>query len=398
MKRMKNLNMKSIIVLGSLFGVVSVGYFGLPSLNSVSYSNDLIKAPQPATTPAIAPIVPIVEIPKPQIVVIHLATPAQVKGIYMSQCVVGTPSFRERLVKLIDTTELNSVIIDIRDYTGKISFTTDNPILKDMVSDACGASDMKSFISELHDKNIYVIGRITVFQNPYYTKAHPEQAVQKKGGGVWKDNKGLSFVDVGAKPYWDTVVELSKVSYEQGFDEINYDYVRFPSDGPMSQVVYSWGKGLTKADALKEFFQYLHDKLEPTGAILSVDLFGMTTSNYDDLNIGQVLENAAPYFDFVSPMVYPSHYPPTWSGFKNPAANPYEVVKIAMQKGVERLKAMGENPLKLRPWLQDFDLGATYDKEKILAQIKATYDVGLNSWMLWDPKNLYTIEALKKDD
>src|SRR3989337_2148451 len=398
MKRMKNLNMKSIIVLGSLFGVVSVGYFGLPSLNSVSYSNDLIKAPQPATTPAIAPIVPIVEIPKPQIVVIHLATPAQVKGIYMSQCVVGTPSFRERLVKLIDTTELNSVIIDIRDYTGKISFTTDNPILKDMVSDACGASDMKSFISELHDKNIYVIGRITVFQNPYYTKAHPEQAVQTKGGGVWKDNKGLSFVDVGAKPYWDTVVELSKVSYEQGFDEINYDYVRFPSDGPMSQVVYSWGKGLTKADALKEFFQYLHDKLEPTGAILSVDLFGMTTSNYDDLNIGQVLENAAPYFDFVSPMVYPSHYPPTWSGFKNPAANPYEVVKIAMQKGVERLKAMGENPLKLRPWLQDFDLGATYDKEKILAQIKATYDVGLNSWMLWDPKNLYTIKALKKDD
>ena len=398
MKRMKNLNLKSIIVLGSLFGVVSVGYFGLPSLNSVSYSNDLIKAPQPATTPAIAPIVPIVEIPKPQIVVIHLATPAQVKGIYMSQCVVGTPSFRERLVKLIDTTELNSVIIDIRDYTGKISFTTDNPILKDMVSDACGASDMKNFISELHDKNIYVIGRITVFQNPYYTKAHPEQAVQKKGGGVWKDNKGLSFVDVGAKPYWDTVVELSKVSYEQGFDEINYDYVRFPSDGPMSQVVYSWGKGLTKADALKEFFQYLHDKLEPTGAILSVDLFGMTTSNYDDLNIGQVLENAAPYFDFVSPMVYPSHYPPTWSGFKNPAANPYEVVKIAMQKGVERLKAMGENPLKLRPWLQDFDLGATYDKEKILAQIKATYDVGLNSWMLWDPKNLYTIEALKKDD
>jgi len=398
MKRMKNLNLKSIIVLGSLFGVVSVGYFGLPSLNSVSYSNDLTKAPQPATTPAIAPIVPIVEIPKPQIVVIHLATPAQVKGIYMSQCVVGTPSFRERLVKLIDTTELNSVIIDIRDYTGKISFTTDNPILKDMVSDACGASDMKSFISELHDKNIYVIGRITVFQNPYYTKAHPEQAVQTKGGGVWKDNKGLSFVDVGAKPYWDTVVELSKVSYEQGFDEINYDYVRFPSDGPMSQVVYSWGKGLTKADALKEFFQYLHDKLEPTGAILSVDLFGMTTSNYDDLNIGQVLENAAPYFDFVSPMVYPSHYPPTWSGFKNPAANPYEVVKIAMQKGVERLKAMGENPLKLRPWLQDFDLGATYDKEKILAQIKATYDVGLNSWMLWDPKNLYTIEALKKDD
>jgi hypothetical protein len=124
----------------------------------------------------------------------------------------------------------------------------------------------------------------------------------------------------------------------------------------------------------------------------------MTTSNYDDLNIGQVLEDAIPYFDFVCPMVYPSHYPPNWSGFKNPAANPYEVVKIAMAKGVERVKAMGEDPLKLRPWLQDFDLGATYDKEKILDQIRATYDVGLNSWTLWDPKNIYTKEALKENE
>ena len=149
---------------------------------------------------------------------------------------------------------------------------------------------------------------------------------------------------------------------------------------------------------MKSFFQYLNENLKDTGAVLSADLFGMTTTNNDDLNIGQLLEDATLYFDFIDPMVYPSHYPPTWNGFKNPAANPYEVVKIAMTGGVERLKAMEEDPLKLRPWLQDFDLGATYDKEKVSAQIKATYDVGLNSWILWDPKNVYTVEALNKNE
>ena len=394
----KNLNVKSIIVLGGVFAFGFMGYFGLSAFTSVTYSNDLAPSAALQTSEENTSVAYIEKKPEPPIIVTHIKTPDAVRGIYMSQCVVGTPSFREKLVGLIDATELNSVVIDIRDYTGKISFTTDNAILKDMVSDACGARDMKAFIKELHDKNIYVIGRITVFQNPYYTKVHPKEAVQKKGGGVWKDYKGLAFVDVGAKPYWDTVVELSKVSYEQGFDELNFDYVRFPSDGPMSQAVYSWDEGKTKADALKDFFQYLHDNLKSTNVVLSVDLFGMTTSNTDDLNIGQVLENAVPYFDFISPMVYPSHYPANWNGFKNPAANPYEVIKIAMSDGVERLKTLGENPLKLRPWLQDFNLGAVYDKDKILAQIKATYDTGLNSWILWDPKNIYTKDALGKDE
>jgi hypothetical protein len=402
MKRaIKNLNLKSIIILGSVFSAVSIGYFSLPVFNSVSYNNEPVQIPiteEPAKEIPVEAVIHKEQLSESSIEVTHLQTPSQVKAIYMSQCVVGTPSFREKLARLIDTTELNSVVIDIRDYTGKISFTTENPMLKDMVSDACGATDIKKFISSLHEKNIYVIGRITTFQNPYYTKIHPELAVQKKGGGVWKDFKGLAFIDVGAKPYWETVVELGKVAYEKGFDELNFDYIRFPSDGPMNEAVYSWDEGKTKAESLKDFFKYIHDELKPTGVVLSADLFGMTTSNYDDLNIGQILEDTIPYFDFVCPMVYPSHYPPNWSGFKNPAANPYEVVKIAMAKGVERVKAMGEDPLKLRPWLQDFDLGATYDKEKILDQIRATYDVGLNSWTLWDPKNIYTKEALKENE
>ena len=335
------------------------------------------------------------------IIVTHVKTPEPLKALYMTSCVAGTPSWRESLKKLIETTELNAVVIDIKDYTGVVSFPNDFP--KTDTGQGCVVSDIDEFIRILHEADIYVIGRISVFQDPSYTSLFPELAVKKKSdGGGWKDYKGLSFVDVGAKPYWDYVVELSKKSYALGFDELNYDYVRYPSDGNIADTLYTWTVGTsTKPEMLKSFFVYLHDSLKDTGAKLSVDLFGMTTTVENDMNIGQVLENALPYFDYVAPMVYPSHYPATWNGFARPAEHPYEVIKISMGKGVEREQILNianglatSTPSKLRPWLQDFNLGATYDADKVRAQIQATYDVGLSSWMLWNAGNKYTVSAL----
>jgi hypothetical protein len=125
--------------------------------------------------------------------------------------------------------------------------------------------------------------------------------------------------------------------------------------------------------------------------ITSADLFGMTTTNKDDLGIGQILENALPYVDYVYPMVYPSHYPSGWNGFKNPAANPYEVIKLSMQGAISKANAIGLNKQKLRPWLQDFNLGATYNADMIRKQIKATYDLGLDGWLMWNASNRYTV-------
>ncbi len=342
----------------------------------------------------------------------HVATPTSVKSIYMSQCVVGTPSFRDNLVKLVDTTELNSIIIDIRDYTGKIAFPVQHPLLQGMTSDDCGARDMKKFIEMLHDKNIYVIGRITTFQNPYYTTIHPDQAVQRKGGGVWKDHKGLAFVDVGARPYWETVVALAKESYDLGFDEINFDYIRYPSDGPMTEAVYSHSGGKSKPEMLEEFFKYLHAELEPTGMPTSADLFGMTATNYDDLNIGQVLERALPYFDYIAPMVYPSHYPKGFQNYADVNAHTYEIVRYSMGLAGERAvattttvdglthtrigtttPALYSKPsypkTKLRPWLQDFNYPVPYTPDMVQKQIKATFDSGMNSYFFWDAGNKY---------
>ena len=175
---------------------------------------------------------------------------------------------------------------------------------------------------------------------------------------------------------------------------MNFDYIRFPSDGNMKNIAYDyWDEITPSAEVMSSFFAYLRRELGDVGVPLSADLFGMTTVNYDDLNIGQVLENAAPYFDYIAPMVYPSHYPTGFAGFKNPAAHPYEIVNQAMTVASARLIAASSTPSKLRPWLQDFDLGANYDAEMVRKQIQAVYDSGLTSWMVWDASNKYTRDA-----
>lgn len=345
----------------------------------------------------------------------HIETPVPVKALYMTACFAGTPSLRETIVTLADETEINSIIIDIKDYSGTISFNSGNPDLAvGEAGEGCGVSDMKEFVEYLHSKNIYVIGRITVFQDPLYTKTHPELAVKKESdGSVWKDYKGISFVEVGARPYWDYIVTLAEESYNMGFDELNFDYVRFPSDGNMKDIYFPFSNDAIVADpqfgkakSLEKFFKYLDEKMDELGVVTSADLFGMTTTNTDDLNIGQVLEYALPYFDYIAPMVYPSHYPPGFNGYADPNDYPYEVVHLSMGTAVDRINTLLNststpesvkehvNVKQLRTWIQDFDYGGIYDVPEVKAQIQATYDVGLDSWMIWAPSNRYTRGAL----
>jgi hypothetical protein len=288
---------------------------------------------------------------------------------------------------------------------------------------------MREFIQTLHQKDIYVIGRITVFQDPFYTKLNPSASVKRSSDGmVWKDFKGLSFIDVGYRPYWDHVVALSVDAYNAGFDELNFDYIRYPSDGNMKDIAFTHSSG-TKQVQLEAFFQYLNTALndeskfqavkhENTGRdktipYTSADIFGMTTTNTDDLSIGQVLERTLPHFDFVAPMVYPSHYPPSYLNLGDPNKHVYKVISHSMGEAVRRAQATTTpndgflhtrygtstpalytkpvyDPHKLRTWIQDFDYGGTYDIKEVRAQMQATYDVGLTSWMVWDPSNRYT--------
>lgn len=345
---------------------------------------------------------------------IYIPTPQPLKAIYMTQCVVGTPSFREKLFELARSTEINSIIIDVKDYTGSLGFEPKSENLKPFFGTHCYAPDMKEFIRTLNEEGIYVIARITVFQDPLWAEAHTHLAVQKASDrSIWTDKKGLHFVDVGAQEFWDYIIEISKEAYDLGFDELNYDYVRYPSDGPMSNIYYpvSEKRIVTdpehgKALQLKDFFAYLREQTQDLDIPISADLFGMVTTNTDDLNIGQVLEYALPYFDYIAPMVYPSHYPSGFNGWDNPNTVPHEIIEYAMTSAVERVKAFDTATTtpqevrdhvrieQLRPWIQDFDYGGNYGVAEVRTQIEAVYDSGLTSWMIWDPANRYTRDAL----
>jgi len=354
--------------------------------------------------------------PKP--IIEHIATPTQVKGVYMSQCAAGSDEFRTHLLALADDTEINSIVVDLKDYSGTVAFPSETA---EKGGKGCTVSDFRALVKTMHEHGIYVIGRLTVFQDPLYTQSHPELAVQKKSGGVWHDYKGLAFVDVSSEPFWEYIIGLAREAHRLGVDEINFDYIRYPSDGPMSEAVYAESV-YSKQENMERFFSHLAQALrieeDNHMPVLSADLFGMVTTNTDDLNIGQVLERALPYFDYVAPMVYPSHYPPRFNGWQNPNDHVYGVVNFSMASAVKRAVSTttpiawlgGErigtstpaiytkpaySPLKLRPWLQDFDYGGSYGPKEVRDQIQATYDAGLNSWLLWDAANRYTKSALE---
>lgn len=344
-----------------------------------------------------------VDDPNSRVHVTHVATPEPLKGIYITSWVAGTKTLRDAVVALIDSTGVNAVVIDIKDATGHIAFPVSDPELKKMDSDSARITDINEFIAELHERGVYVIGRIAVFQDPLLAEKYPAISVKRADKvSQWKDHKGIGWVDAGSKKAWDYAIAIARESYGHGFDELNFDYVRFPSDGDMNDIYFPYSNGKERADVIESFFSYLHSHLVGTGPVISADLFGMTTTNKGDLNIGQVLVRALPYFDYIMPMVYPSHYPPGFLDLKNPAADPYKVVKYSMdgavaKKALAATAASTTQMAKLRPWLQDFDLGAIYNADMVQAQMKAVYDTGLTSWILWDSKVQYTKGALLSD-
>lgn len=386
-----------LVCLACIICGVIVYYSISMAYTSISYSSsNSAKAPQGNDIVKELPKIDQPILPAP---VVHIPTPSVVKAVYVSSWTAGSAKYRDPVIKLIDNTELNAIVVDIKDSTGRIGFNVSDQDLQKLGTTEKRIPDVHALTNLLHQKNIYIIGRIAVFQDPYLAKKKPEWSITKKSDGtVWKDHKGLSFLDPANKEVWKYIVAIAHDAYAEGFDEINFDYVRYPSDGNIKDINYHLAKGRTRADNLEAFFVYLHQEVKKDQNIpMSADLFGLTTESLDDMGIGQVWEKALPNFDFLAPMVYPSHYPPGQDGFKNPAEHPYEIINKALIGAVNKTKAKNEDIHKIRPWLQDFNLGAVYTKEMVRAEIKAVTDNGLSSWMLWDANNKYTPQALESE-
>jgi hypothetical protein len=329
--------------------------------------------------------------------------PEEIKAIYVTSWSASRESYIDHMIDMARDTEINGVVIDIKDWSGYIAYDTALAEVEEYNAESIRIKDIDSLVQKLHEEGVYSIARITVFQDPILAKARPDLAVHSKAepDSLWLDKSGLAWIDPAAKESWDYNIAVAKEAVELGFDEINFDYIRFPSDGNLKDMSFPlWDENTPGHLVMREFFEYMRRELPEVN--LSIDLFGLSTVNHDDLGIGQIIEDAFEYFDYVCPMVYPSHYAAGFLGYQNPADYPYEVVHYSVEKALERLSALdpaGEKNVRLRPWLQDFDLGAVYDAEMVRSQIEAVYDAAkddFSGFMLWNSSNIYTKEALRR--
>lgn len=333
-----------------------------------------------------------------------LITPQKVKGIYLTGYTFSNKKRREELINLVKETELNSVVVDLKDPAGKFMFLPISEKIKDWPLSAVAISrdDYQAILAQLQDENIYTIARITTFQDPTAVKSFPTLALKNKSNNIWSDYKGVTWLDMTNPEVWQIVVEQTMEAALIGYDEVQFDYIRFPSDGDIKQIKYhNFLEDQKKHEAITEFFKYLKSELKGLPIPLSIDLFGLTYQRRSDpdydLNIGQRLADVALYFNFISPMVYPSHYPSGFLSFINPADHPYEIVSKALMEGNLILETVTTSMASTRPWLQDFDLGADYNSTMIRAQIKAADENKATGWLLWNARNVYTASALKNE-
>lgn len=346
------------------------------------------RRPKPAPRRAAPPSLP--EPPR------RVNPPAIVKGVYFTSWSAALSRRIDYLVDLRRTTGLNAVVIDIKDYSGCVAYRVAVPEARRYGAIRVAVRDIDAVIGRLHREGIYVIARFTVFQDPILAAARPELAVHRSStSSLWLDRKGLAWIDPASRVAWDYNLAIAADAASHGFDELNFDYVRFPSDGDLADIGFpAWDGKTPKHAVIREFFRYVRAKLP--GARISVDLFGLATVSKDALGVGQLIEDAYASFDYVCPMVYPSHFAPNFLGFVNPAAHPYEVVEHSMCQAGARLAPTSQ--AKLRPWLQDFNLGARYDAAMVQAQIQALRDAlgeRYAGFMLWSSSNVYTRQALK---
>ncbi|MGE5529305.1 MAG: putative glycoside hydrolase [Patescibacteria group bacterium] len=312
--------------------------------------------------------------------------PETVRGIYATGWTAGSTKNFSRLVRFIQETQVNSIVIDVKDDGGTLSYKSLVPLARETGADIAKIKDPRALLRSLNRHGIWPIARIVAFKDPHLARKRPDLAVRNKAGGYWRDRKGMLWVDPNARYVWEYNVAVAKEAVAMGFQEIQFDYVRFTSDGCVSDCVYPYSKGAKKEDVIRDFLAYARAALKPLGIPVSADIFGLVTTAQDDLGIGQLLEKIAASVDIISPMVYPSHYARGSFGLANPDLHPYETVLRGLTDARRRL---AQNAVEIRPWLQDFSLGNPYGRAEIQAQIKAVRDAGLREWIFWNPSNRY---------
>lgn len=324
-----------------------------------------------------------------------LLAPFQPKALYLSFYGIGNAKLRQAALGLIDTTELNAVVVDVKSERGMLAYRSSVAL-----SEKIGAQqiitipDPKGLLDRLHREHIYAIARIVVFKDDPLAAARLDLAIKRSSGIPFKDQEDLGWTDPFSGEAWDYNIAIARDAASLGFDEIQFDYVRFPED---SGLEFSMPNTMeNRLDAITGFLNKAREELTPFNVFLAADIFGYVMWNSDDTHIGQRLKELSSVVDYISPMLYPSCFQFGIAGYSLPVAHPYEIVFRSLQAGQERSDIA---PIRFRPWLQAFrDYGfdrRLFGRTEIKAQIAAADDFGADGWMLWNPHNLYTPEGLE---
>ena len=316
------------------------------------------------------------------------ALPIEIRGVHVTMALASLHGRLERYLDL-QREGLTAVELDVKDENGEVGFVPRSVRLARRIGAAHAYYAAPEVAQRVHARGLYLIGRVVVFEDPTLTRARPDLAVRRSDGSVWRDRAGLGWANPYDRRVWRYNADIAAAAARAGFDEILFDYVRFPSDGDVEAAVYANPRHLGKGDAVPQFIRYAARRLSPLHVRVSASVFGLSASR--DMGIGQVPRRLAPYLDAVYPMTYPSLFGAGELGLTDPSASPGATVTLAL-RGFRRA-VRGTHAL-LVPWVQDFSFTRQYGLEQVRAQVDAARLAGAKGFLLWNAHGSYTYGAL----
>lgn len=323
-----------------------------------------------------------------------------IRGIYVTSHVARSRRMDE-LIALVDQTELNAMVVDINSGMALTALPKSSRPASYPMSTKRSAEQMKALMKKLKQHHIYTIARIITFKNPELARAVPSWSIKRKDGRVWMDRGGSPWIDPYRQEAWEYPLKLAEHAANIGFDEIQFDYVRFPENEKKvdREVAYANPNKWTKSEAIRKFLHRASVRAHKAGARVSADVFGLVGSSTDDMGIGQSWKSIASEVDVVSPMIYPSHYADGIWGVAHPDLTPSPIIARALKDITEKngkLNAQGVDTAKVRPWLQSFTATwvhphQTYGLAQVKEQIAASRKAGYPSYLLWNSANRYPL-------
>ncbi len=331
--------------------------------------------------------------------VTYVPKPDTLRGLYVNRWAALGDRMWE-LVGIARRTEINALVIDVKDDRGFVLYRSRVPLANAIGADTNRPMSPRRLVAlfdSLRANNVYPIARIVVAKDPLLASTRREWAIKRRADGKpWLDKKGRPWLDASQPAVWQYAVDLAREARDLGFSAVQFDYVRFPDDSRLArEATFPLAHGRTRAQVIRDQLGVVRKALEPTGMQMTIDVFGLTATDTTDMGIGQRWEDFIDRADVVLPMTYPSHFAPGTYGLGNPNAHPYATIDHAL-KDIQGRNAGLAHVAQIIPWYQDFTLGPpAYGAAQVRAQIQAGYHNGFYSWILWNPGSRYTTAALE---